>query len=312
MPAVWILRFARTRRCDIVCSLTRNARAISAVLRPASVRRVSATRASSGRPGWQQVKISRSRSSYTPLVSTSSSGASYASAVTTSRSLAAPTAARRILSVARLRAVVVSQAPGLRGTPSVRQLCRAAANASCAASSARSQSPVTRINVATTWPHSVRNAATTAASAGCDIQELPNLDRAFGGPRVAGGHLERLVRTAALDQDVAADLLLGLRERTVGAQDLAVTHPDRGRAPRRVQPLGAEQHAARGHLGRPLGAPGHQLGLRTGRLVPAEHQHVPHRHLRRHTTARRRPRPRASRGTPPRPHPRRLGTAIDP
>ena len=47
----------------MVGSVTRNARAISAVVSPASVRSVSATRASSGSAGWQQVKISRSRSS---------------------------------------------------------------------------------------------------------------------------------------------------------------------------------------------------------------------------------------------------------
>ena len=46
MPALRILRFARTRRCAIVGSGTRNARAISAVVSPASVRSVSATCAS--------------------------------------------------------------------------------------------------------------------------------------------------------------------------------------------------------------------------------------------------------------------------
>ena len=63
MPASRILRLARTRRCAIVGSAVRRARAISAVLRPASVRRVSATRAGNGSAGWQHVKISRSRSS---------------------------------------------------------------------------------------------------------------------------------------------------------------------------------------------------------------------------------------------------------
>ena len=51
----------------MVASLDKNARAISAVVRPASVRSVSATRASSDSAGWQQVNISRSRSSGTPL-----------------------------------------------------------------------------------------------------------------------------------------------------------------------------------------------------------------------------------------------------
>ena len=58
MPASRILRLARTRRCGIVVSETRKARAISGVCRPPTSRRVSATRASSASAGWQQVKIS--------------------------------------------------------------------------------------------------------------------------------------------------------------------------------------------------------------------------------------------------------------
>ena len=58
---------ARVSRLAIVASGTRNALAISAVVSPASVRKVSATRASSVSAGWQHVNISRSRSSLTPL-----------------------------------------------------------------------------------------------------------------------------------------------------------------------------------------------------------------------------------------------------
>jgi hypothetical protein len=43
--------------------------------------------------------------------------------------------------MARLRAVVISQLAGLEGTPSRGQRSAAIANASCAASSARSKSP---------------------------------------------------------------------------------------------------------------------------------------------------------------------------
>ena len=86
-----------------------------------------------------------------------------ADSAATSRSLAAPTALRRSTSMARLRAAVVSQAPGRPGIPSRGQRCRAVAKASWAHSSARSQSPVTRMSVATTRPHSSRNAASTAA-----------------------------------------------------------------------------------------------------------------------------------------------------
>ena len=47
----------------MVASGTKKARATSAVVSPPSVRSVSATRTSSGRAGWQQVKISLRRSS---------------------------------------------------------------------------------------------------------------------------------------------------------------------------------------------------------------------------------------------------------
>src|SRR5439155_5766838 len=51
-----------------------------------------------------------------------------------------------------------------RGTPSRGQRSSASAKASCAHSPARSQSRVIRISVATTRPHSVRNAPASAAS----------------------------------------------------------------------------------------------------------------------------------------------------
>src|SRR6266496_194847 len=123
MPASRILRFVRTSRCVIAGSATRNALASSAVVSPSSVRRVSATRPSNGSAGWQQVKISRSRSSGTPESSPDSapgcgSGSSPTAIAATSRSLVASVAVRRSRFTARLRAVVVSQAPGRRGTPS--------------------------------------------------------------------------------------------------------------------------------------------------------------------------------------------------
>jgi hypothetical protein len=52
-----IFCLARTSRFDIVGSATRNARAISAVVSPASVRTVNATCASNASAGWQQVNI---------------------------------------------------------------------------------------------------------------------------------------------------------------------------------------------------------------------------------------------------------------
>src|SRR5260221_1941660 len=69
MRASRILRLARAIRLPIAGSATRNAWAISAVVRPPSVRSVRATCADGSSAGWQQVKISRSRSSAIMLAS---------------------------------------------------------------------------------------------------------------------------------------------------------------------------------------------------------------------------------------------------
>ena len=57
------VRLARTIRLAIVGSAARNPRAISSVVRPPSSRRVSAILASVDSTGWQEMNISRSRSS---------------------------------------------------------------------------------------------------------------------------------------------------------------------------------------------------------------------------------------------------------
>ncbi len=123
MPASRILRLARTRRWARVGSGTRNARAISGVVRPPSVRNVRATRASIASAGWQHVKISRSRSSAICMASSDGPGsmASSSDSIVASRARASVFSTsrfrRRSRSIARLRAVVVIQAPGLSGTP---------------------------------------------------------------------------------------------------------------------------------------------------------------------------------------------------
>ncbi len=85
MPAWRILRFARTSRWAIVASGTRKARAISGVVMPARVRRVSATWASKDSAGWQQVNMRRRRSSGTS--SSSLTSASPGSMTATSQRL---------------------------------------------------------------------------------------------------------------------------------------------------------------------------------------------------------------------------------
>ena len=160
MWAARILRLARTRRCAIVGSGTRNARAISGVCRPATRRRVSATCALWSSAGWQQVKIRRSWSSCTRPTSSSSSGSACSAAYSCSRwawaCRSARLASRRSRSMARLRAVVMIQAPGLGGSPVVGQVAVAATKASCTASSAMSMLPKTRTSVATDRPDSAR------------------------------------------------------------------------------------------------------------------------------------------------------------
>ena len=136
----------------MVRSGSRNARAISAVLMPARLRRVSATWASRFSDGWQQVNMSSRRSSGISLSRAYGGGSGCMAA--TSRSFAASVNARRIRSMARCRAVVVSHASGSSGTPDSGHFWSACAKASWAHSSARSQSPrVSRIMVATIRLH---------------------------------------------------------------------------------------------------------------------------------------------------------------
>ena len=110
MPAARIFRFARTRRCAIAGSATRNACAISVVVRPPTSRRVSATRLSEASAGWQHVKTRASRSSGIALTSSSSTGSSCRRPM--SSAFCWKTFSRRIRSIARFRAVVTIQAPG--------------------------------------------------------------------------------------------------------------------------------------------------------------------------------------------------------
>ena len=96
MPASRIFRFARTSRCASVGSGTRNARAISGVVRPPTRLSVSATCASAASAGWQHAKISSSRSSGIAVSSSSGSCSARAS----SSVFRASVCSRRIRSIA--------------------------------------------------------------------------------------------------------------------------------------------------------------------------------------------------------------------
>src|SRR5213080_3654160 len=143
--------------------------------------------------------------------------------------------------MARLRAVVVIQAPGLGGRPSPVHLRRATANASCTASSATSMSPKMRIRVATDRPDSSRKIRSIAAASIADgrptpgasgvghLPERPDLyrsaDRGSGLRRPA----ERCVEITCLDDVEPAQVLLGLGEGAVSCHDIAVSDAyDRG------------------------------------------------------------------------------------
>src|SRR3989454_1165846 len=162
MRASRIFALARTIRWATVGGFVRNARAISSVVRPQTSRSVIATWASGGKAGWQQVKISRSRSSSTlPSSHCSASLVLDSSCFGSSVNDASKRARRRMPSMALKRPVDTSHARGLTGTPFRDHCWTATAKASCSASSAASKSPSKRINVARTWRDSERYTAST-------------------------------------------------------------------------------------------------------------------------------------------------------
>src|SRR5438034_4994258 len=166
MRASRIFALARTIRWATVGGLVRKARAISSVVKPHTSRSVIATWASGGKAGWQQVKISRSRSSSTlPSSHCSASLVLDSSCFASSVNDASKRARRRMPSMALKRPVDTSHARGLAGTPSRDHCSTATAKASCSASSAASKSPSRRISVARTWRDSERYTASTSSRA---------------------------------------------------------------------------------------------------------------------------------------------------
>src|SRR5712692_7312922 len=189
--------------------------------------------------GWQQVKMRRSRSSCTGPSFSGAPGSSLPGESTaTSLSSSRPRDSRRRRSMARLRAVVVIQPPGLGGRPSPGHLLKATANASCTASSARSMSPKTRIRAATDRPDSSRKIRPTSAESSLgavsrtpsslEDAERTDLDRVPDGRGSLRRPSESSIEVLGLDDVEAAEVFLGLREGSVGGQYLAVRHADDG------------------------------------------------------------------------------------
>src|SRR5450756_348010 len=262
MRAALILRLARTRRTAIVCSVTRKDLAASLVDRPPSSRSVSATWASVDSAGWQQVKMRRSRSSSTGPASSGMPGSLVPGERTaTSLSSSRPRDSRRSRSMARLRAVVVIQPPGLGGMPSPGHLPRAMANATCTASSATSMSPKTRIRAATDRPDSSRKIRPISASPGPGAAPVPpmpsgpglvleraDLDRCPDDGAGLGRPGERRIEILSGDDVEAAEVFPRLSERPVGRQHLAAGHAHDGGGAVLVQPAAEDPRARRLHL----------------------------------------------------------------
>src|SRR5947209_1194430 len=153
------------------------------------------------------------------------------------------------MSMARRRAVVINHAPGLSGMPCSGHVSSAATRLSWTTSSARAKSPSTRISAAVSRPASSLKTAATASSVLARVSSAfgmvdyrPDFDDAATGPGL--GHLERLVQVFDLDYRKAADDFLGLDERAVRDDSLAVLDANGGGAARTLE-LGATGDPAR-------------------------------------------------------------------
>src|SRR4051812_8856693 len=266
MPAFAIRFLARSSRWLIVASGTRNIRATCSVLSPATTLRVRATLASIDSAGWQQVKTSRSRSSVRTPVSMGWSPPCWSTSgcAASSATLVRSVPARRITSSARLVAVVVSQAAGLRGTPSRGQVSSARSAASATASSARSQSRVVRMRDATIRSRSPAMACASASWTCSSVDTQPSvgprsvldertqLQSASDRHRVLGGDPDRLVEIGALEYVEPDDPLAGLGVGAVGHQELAPATGDAGGVLGHPHLVAHQAHAGAVVLGDPV------------------------------------------------------------
>ncbi|GCB46011.1 hypothetical protein SNL152K_3307 [Streptomyces sp. NL15-2K] len=127
----------------MVASGTRYARAISAVVRPPTARRVRAICAGGGRSGWQHRKrsesVSSSRGPWSARSGVTNASRGVSAATRSSRARRASSARRA--SVSRRDATLMSQPRGLSGSPAEGHCPAAASIASCTASSAASKWP---------------------------------------------------------------------------------------------------------------------------------------------------------------------------
>ncbi len=179
----------------------------------------------------------------------------------------------------RRLAIAISQAPGLRGTPSVGHCSSAATSASCARSSARPTSRVIRASAAISFGDSIFQTASIVLEMSGESNHLqayryflPNLSSKPAAaactsagkssiswmPRTsmisplrhrrALGPLDGFFLRLDLDHPVAADAFLGFGEWTVGDLGLAAVVADAHAGGRRLQAVEAEQDAGLGEV----------------------------------------------------------------
>src|SRR5216684_1567217 len=158
MPALLMLCLARLMRWAIVASGTRNAFAISAVVRPPTARSVRASCEGTDREGWQHRKRSVRVSS---CAASPSAGSSMAVAISSRRRRAL---SLRHASTRRREATVMSHDRGLSGAPVLGHWSVAASKASCTASSQASNCPCRRTREPRTCGASSRSRSSTSAS----------------------------------------------------------------------------------------------------------------------------------------------------
>ncbi len=125
-----MLCLARLIRWAIVASGTRNARAISAVVKPPTARNVNAIAEAGVNAGWQHMKRRTSVSSSCGAVSMAVGSVLWAASSATSLSRWRRADSLRMWSAIRRKATCVSHARGLSGRPSRGHCIAAASDAS--------------------------------------------------------------------------------------------------------------------------------------------------------------------------------------
>jgi hypothetical protein len=106
------------------------------------------------------------------------------------------------------------------------------------------------------------------------VPERPYLHGADRRHGVLRGRLDRLLQAVALQDVEAGHVLLGLRERPVGAQHLAAAHPYGDRVGGQGEPVPVPSYATVAELLDPGLDGGHARGV-VG-VVAADEQHVLH------------------------------------